>query len=103
MLHAYGIILAVDRICRCQYTASSIQGRVDSSLGYCDGLLLHHLWSTPRIQITQSGHRQVPIETGNLVNSNPVDVAHFVEFVNADYAAVSKYHCASLKSPDNPM
>jgi hypothetical protein len=35
----------------------------------------------------------------DFVNCNAVNIRHFVELVNADYATVSQDHCASFKSP----
>ena len=68
--------LAIDRVRRSDYTTPSIESSVDASLGDGDCLLLH-----------------------NFMDGNTVDVGHFIEFVDADNATVSKDHRASFESP----
>lgn len=67
------IIPPKHRVCRCQHRSPGIQSGSDTSLGNTDSLLLH-----------------------GLVDGHSVGCFHLVELVDADYAAICQYQCASF-------
>ena len=70
-----GVVLAVDGVCGGDDAAAGVEGGVDAGFGDGDGLLFHYF-----------------------VDGYAVDVAHFVELINADHAAVSEDHSAGFES-----
>ena len=59
----------------CQYTATSVEFGMNSSLGNGNTTLLH-----------------------NLMYCSSVDIRHLVKLVNTNDTSVSKYHCTSFQS-----
>ena len=69
------VVLAVDGVGSGNDRTSCVEGGVDSGFGNGDGLLFH-----------------------DFVDGDAVDVRHFVEFVNADDAAVGEDHCSGFEA-----
>ena len=69
-----GVILTIDRVGSGDDTTSGVERCMDTCFGNGDGLLFH-----------------------DFVNGNAIDIAHFVEFIDADYTTISQDHGAGFE------
>ena len=68
------LIFSVNRICRCNHCAPSIQLAMNSGLGDCNRLLFH-----------------------DFVECDSIHFIHFVKLIDAHYSSISQHHGSCLK------
>lgn len=67
--------LSVYRVSSSNDTTSGIQTGMNTGFGDCDGLLFH-----------------------DFMDSDSIDIGHFIEFIDADYSSVGENHRAGFES-----